>query len=394
MTLNRFLRSASELLPAITGDHGSVRRAAVTHALFGVLPVLLTLDILHYTFHHGHIDAIDFHHEFWPAAQLVLHGMNPYNRSWMDISGGVAFPYPAFTAVAFVPLALLNHALADWVFTAINIIAALLTLRVLNVRDWRLYGLILLWSPVVNGWQTANLTLILGLGIALLWRYRDRPIVAGALVATMVSLKPFVWPLALWLLATRRYRALACAAACGLALNAASFAVVGFDQIHAYSQLVSAVNHVMDRRGYSIMSLVMNLGGNSGIAYALGVSAAALVGLACLIIGRRGNARLSLAISVAVCLLGTPVLWTHYFALLIVPLALFRPRFDRLWLLPLVFWACPAIRPTTWQMVLALVTSAIVYGSLLRGPRAHSSTDKGAAAASSVPELAVAASRP
>jgi hypothetical protein len=394
MILSRSFPSASRLLPALAGDRPGLRQAAVSHALFGVLPVLLTLDILYYTFHHGHIDAIDFHHEFWPAAQRVLHGLSPYNRSWMNISGGVAFPYPAFTAVAFIPLALLNHALADWVFTGVNILAALLTLRVLNVRDWRLYGLVLLWSPVVNGWQTANLTLLLGLGIACLWRKRDNPLAAGALIAVMISLKPFVWPLGLWLLATRRYRALAYAAACALALNVASWAVIGFNELHAYSALVSAVNHVMDQRGYSIMSLVMHVGGASGIAYALGLAVAGAIGAACLIVGRRGDARSALALSVGVCLLGTPVLWTHYFALLIVPLALFRPRLDRLWLLPLVFWVCPAIEPAPWQMVIALVISTIVLGCLLRHPPPHSvSTEPDTISASLVPELAMIPSR-
>jgi Glycosyltransferase family 87 len=347
--------------------HAAPRRAAINHALFGVLPILLTADVMYYCFHHGHIDAIDFHHEFWPAAQFVLHGVSPYHRGWMHISGGVAFPYPAFTAIAFVPLALMNPALADWVFTFIIVGAVLLTLRVLRVRDWRLYGLVLLLSPVVNGWQTANLTLLLGLGIALLWRRRDHPIVAGALVAVMVSLKPFVWPLGLWLLATRRYRALVYGVVWGVALNAVAWALVGLNQLHVYSQLVSTVNDVMDRRGYSVMALAMHFGVGRTGAYGLGVAVAAGAGVACVIAGRRGHDRAALALGVAACLLVTPVLWTHYFALLIVPLALYRPRLDRVWLLLLVLWVCPAIEPAPWQIITGLVTSAVVIGLILLG---------------------------
>jgi hypothetical protein len=368
----------------VADDRRAAYQSAVINVLLGLVPVLITLVALHAYFHHGHIDAIDFHHEFWPASQRVLHGLSPYDRSWMNIRGGIAYPYPAFTAIAFVPLALLNHALADWVFTAISIAAALLTLRVLQVRDWRLYGLVLIWGPVINGWQNANLTLVLGLGIAYLWRKRDNPLIAGALVAAMISLKPFVWPLGLWLLATRRYRALIYGAAFGLTLNVASWAIIGFNQIHAYSQVVSAVNNVMDKRGYSIFSLVMRLGGSHGLAYALGITAAAAAAIACLIVGRRGNTKSALALSIAVCLLATPVLWTHYFALLIVPLAIFRPRLDPLWLLPLIMWLCPGDRPAAWQIIIALAVSAIVLGALLRRPRT-STVDAGA-----INELAVA----
>jgi hypothetical protein len=33
--------------------------------------------------------------------------------------------------------------------------------------------------------------------------------------------------------------------------------------------------------------------------------------------------------------------WLHYLVLLVVPLALARPRFSVLWLLPVVLWASP-----------------------------------------------------
>jgi alpha-1,2-mannosyltransferase len=384
--IERRVASAGVAMP-----RASRRRAvwglAAQHALFAVVPVLFTIWMCRYSLGH-HSFAIDFHHEFWPAAQRVLHGLTPYSRTWMNISGGVAFPYPALTALAFGPFALLNHGVADWGFTAVNMLSALLTLWVLNVRDWRLYGLLMILWPVVLAWQAANLTLVLGLGIACLWRKRDHPLVAGALVAVMISLKPFAWPLGLWLLATRRYRALLYAAACGLAVNAVSWAVIGFNQLHAYTQLDAAVNHVMDRRGYSIMSLVMQLGGGRSLAYAIGIAVAALVGVACLIAGRRGNAKAALALCVAVCLLATPVLWTHYFALLIVPLALYRPRLDRVWLLMLLFYACPGDGPRVWQIAVALATTAIVVGLLLYSPGPPASLDRRGVGTGRMPELA------
>jgi alpha-1,2-mannosyltransferase len=371
---------------ATEGNRWAVPKMALSHALFGVVPLLLTLDLLYYAFVSMHIGAVDFHHEFWPAGQRVLHGLSPYSPSWMNIPGGVAFPYPAFTALAFVPFALLSHSVADGIFTAINLLAALLTLRVLNVRDWRLYGLVMMWPAVVVGWQSANLTLLLGLGIACLWRKRDHPLVAGAIVAALISLKPSIWPLGLWLLATRRYRALAYTVACGLAINAVSWAVLGFHQVHGYLQILSAVSSVGSRRGYSVTSFVMHVGGGRGIAYALGIAVALALATACLLVGRRGDPRSALALCIAVCLLGTPVLHDHYFALLVVPLALFRPQLDGLWLLPLVMWVCPENGARPWQILVALSVSAILVGLLLRPPRISTSVDEGTITSTSVDE--------
>jgi alpha-1,2-mannosyltransferase len=198
----------------------------------------------------------------------------------------------------------------------------------------------------------------------------------------MISLKPFTWPIAIWLLATRRYRAVAFGLVAGLALNAASWAALGFGQIRSYRSLVPAVNSVMDRRGYSVTALVMSLGGGREVAYlVMGLLAATTCGI-CVAAGRRGEHASAFTLSIAACLLATPVLWDHYFALLLVPLALYRPSLDLLWLLPLVLWICPGVQhPESWQMVLALLTSAAVFGRLVPHPTSLASPRLGLAGA-------------
>jgi Glycosyltransferase family 87 len=148
-------------MPAAAHGAARARWNSVNYALFGFLPALLA--VFYLSGHHGHLDAFDFHREFWPAGHRVLQGLSPYGWSWMDIRGDIAFPYPAFTAILFVPLALINHALADLLFTVLSLAALLMTLWVLNVRDWRLYGLALIWSPVIGGLHDANVTFLLAL---------------------------------------------------------------------------------------------------------------------------------------------------------------------------------------------------------------------------------------
>jgi hypothetical protein len=318
--------------------------------------------------------AGDFHEEFWPAALRLLHGQSPYLLTQAQIAKGVAFPYPALAAVLFAPFALLSRGLSDALFTILSLLALLATLRVLDVRDWRVLGLALLWAPVVNAWQSANLTLVLGLGIALLWRYRERPALNGAIAAIVVSLKPFVWPVALWLLATRRYRAAGWMLVWGLLLNAVAWSVVGWNQIGRYLHDASSVSGVFFRHAYTPVALVLHLGVSPTSAEVIGVLVALVGVFACLRFGRRREDLPAFTLAVVVMWLASPVLWMHYFALALVPLALARPRVEAAWAAPIVLIVCGSRSTAVWQILLTFLAMGAVVMAALRGPATKGST--------------------
>jgi hypothetical protein len=61
--------------------------------------------------------------------------------------------------------------------------------------------------------------------------------------------------------------------------------------------------------------------------------------------------------------------WLHYLVLLIVPLAIFRPRFSALWLLPILLWTSP--RPgyaEGFLTFLPAIAAAILVATLLARP--------------------------
>ena len=148
--------------------------------------------------------------------------------------------------------------------------------------------MVLLLDPVVSGWQTANLTLPLVLGLAMVWRYRDRPLVSGLVVALIISLKVFVWPIGLWLIATRRYVATAYALAFGVLINAVAWAVIGFGQIRPFIRMSSFVTNMWHRTGYSLIAFGIHLGASRGVATAFMIAVSVAVALACVVAGRRG----------------------------------------------------------------------------------------------------------
>jgi hypothetical protein len=330
------------------------------HIGYGLLPLVLVPYLLIAQIN-GQGFALDFHYWYWPAGVRVIHGVSPYTE---------AFPfglyYPAPGALLFVPFALLPHRLADAIFTALVLAAPPATLRVLGIRDWRLYGNVMLWEPVFVGWQTANLSLLLLFGVACAWRFRSRALVTGATVAVLVSVKLFLWPLALWLLGTRRYAAFAWSAGIGLLLNLAAWATIGFDELPRYVTALGSFADHLDHTSYSLISLAINAGIGRTAGYAIALGATAIAGAACVILARRGADRQALTVCLVAGLLSAPVVESHYLALLIVPLALARPRASAIWTLPLLLWIVPAEFPGQWQRIFALCIAAGILRIALR----------------------------
>ncbi len=176
--------------------------------------------------------------------------------------------------------------------------------------------------------------------LAVAWRYRSSRTGAAAAVAVLIVAKVFLWPLLLWLLATRRYAAAVAAAAGGALATFAAWAVLGFAGLRDYFHLLRLLADVEQAQGFSPIALGLSIGESSGWARAgtLLLGAAALAGI--FVLARRhGGDRLSFTAAVGAALVLSPIVWLHYFVILLVPLAISRPRFTRLWvLLPLPFW--------------------------------------------------------
>ena len=343
---------------------------ALEHGLLIVTPAVVTVMLLSWTAT-GERFAYDFHHFYWPGGDRILHGLTPYaHGAWYPAEPAVGMVYPAPAGLLFALFALVPRGVGDVAFTALCAAAALLALRTLGVRDWRPYGVVMLWPPFISGWQTANVSMLLLLGIALLWRARSRPVPAGLLLAAMVSLKLFLWPLAIFLLATRRMRAVAWAAAGFVAISAASWAVLGFDEISRYRTVLREFAPLRADDGHGLIGLLERFGAAPTAAYAVALPLAVLAAAACLPVARRGLEAEAFVLALAASLLATPILWLHYLVLLAVPLALRHPRLHPMWLAPLALWAAVPIHPSAGQVAFALLVCTAVFAEPLAARRA------------------------
>jgi hypothetical protein len=379
MSANEPLGRGASLKDGIAASRAGDRKAVFLIALqqvgFGVLPIVLTVWLLA-TVLGGHnrilILAVDFRDAYWTAAHRLLYGGNPYAWTGAQIRDGVAFVYPALSAVVFVPFAIFTRWTAGVLFTLVCIALAPATLWMLKVRDWRVYGVALMWLPVCAAWQTGNESIVLVFITALIWRYRDRRVTVAILVAVAISLKPFMWPLELWLLATRRWRASVYTLVFGLVLNVIVWALVGFGQIRTYMHLVSLDAHDSWRAGYGTAAAFAHL----GVGRAGGDVMTVLIssGLAAAVVHAgfiKRRERRALILMIALMLVASPLVWDHYFALLLVPMALERPRLGWLWALPVLMWACgAAFHVHAWQEALAWLIAGTMLVSVSKTARA------------------------
>jgi hypothetical protein len=338
-------------MPITIGMRGALPKIAAM-AFLGVAPAAVLTGILAYNWHIGRF-APDFRLGLYRQAQGLIRSGVPFDPVHVLITGQNRVYTMTATLVA-LPFTALSATAASIVMTVLLVVATLATLAVLGVRDWRVYGVVFLFAPVMSGIQTANLTLLLGLLAALAWRLRDHRFAPGVLVGLACALEVYMWPLAIWLIATRRFASAFTSAAIGVA---SVLIIVPFGDPINYFRLAERNAAAMGTHAYSLYVLLGEGNGARAAWFAL----AAAVGLCALRTGDRSSFTLALLATILFC----PIVWNFFFAILIVPLAVARPRFGPLWLVPPVFWLMPMGSAAPWQIALALTSALGLVGAIV-----------------------------
>jgi alpha-1,2-mannosyltransferase len=326
-------------------------------AVFLQLPAIAFLWLVWLVYGHG--GGGDFA-IFRRAGSAVLHGHSPYVHPTLALlAANDRFVYPTPFALPFIPFAVVPEQAAAVAFLILAVAAVLGSLWLLGVRDWRCYGVSLLGVPVFGALGIGSIGAFLLLLCALGWRFRNRT-VAGVPLALAAVAKLFLWPVLVWLLVTRRFRALAASVAT-IGATLVLWASIDAGGMRRYPETVRLLNEVQRWKSYSVQSLFISLH-VSALPSELAAGAAAVVGVAALVLLRRRGDEVTFAAAVVLALIATPILWNHYLVLLLVPIAIARPRLAPLWLLPLVLLATP--RPESlgvvWRIALMLSVIGLV----------------------------------
>jgi hypothetical protein len=341
------------------------RRAIVSRVGWVLLCGALPLVALYYAIGpvaFGDRQLADFHTSYYYAAEAIRAGENFY-------SADSHYIYSPLVAVVTVPWTFLHVGLASSLFQIVLVATFVGTLAVLGVRDWRCYGLAFLWPPVTDAVSSGNVTIFLGLAAALAWRFRDRSRGVGASVGISIAAKVLLWPLVIWLAATRRVAATAWSVAIALVALFVSWAAVGFRGLTEYPELVQRLTERLDERGYTLYALGLEGGLSSGVSRALWLALAVALVAATVEMGRRGDDRRAYVLALTTAIAVSPIVWLHYFALLLVIVAVVQPRLGPIWFigLPLQLFVTTGNHDrSTTQVVAVLVAAAVTVALALR----------------------------
>jgi len=313
---------------------------------------------------------------FLKAGADVLHGRNPYPA--LDdpfLYSGRAFVYPVAAALPFVPLSPLPLGVADVQFFLISVGAVLLAARLAGVTDVRTIVFALLAASTLRSFQVGSFNALLMLGCVVGWRYRDQAVKVAAALAAVVVAKLFVVPLGGWLLITRRWRAAAYLAGMIAAVLGLGW-LLGPLGLGDYRTLLEILSHHETGAGWSFQRLLVEYGAGKGTARLVSVVAAlALVGAAWAWYRRSGQEVAVFAACIAGALLVSPIVWSHYFVLLIAPLLIAQVRWYVMTLFAVTSWlvAPPAAHQqissfinglTTWEQR-GITAQLLVAGTVL-----------------------------
>ena len=157
----------------------------------------------------------------------------------------------------------------------------------------------------------------------------------GLAVAAAVAVKPVFVPLLVWLLLTRRRLAAAVGTAGAVALIVLPWAAIGFDGLRGYPRLLDRLEATGRGDGHAAgRALLARLGPRLDSSSASRLRRVALVAVAARLRRRPDGDLASSRPWSAPRSWPLPIVWPHYLALLLVPLAVARPRAAAAWALP------------------------------------------------------------
>jgi|tagenome__1003787_1003787.scaffolds.fasta_scaffold20650825_2 alpha-1,2-mannosyltransferase len=330
----------------ITGLARASQRLALLYwlALFALVAWNITVNI------RAGVFGGDFHGTIWQAGRDVLHGHSPYpaaDSTELARAGNPAV-YPAPTLVLLAPFGLLPFTISAILWDLVSVGALFGALRLVGVRDLRVYVAVALSFPVADSLVLGQFDCLLALGCAVVWRLRRRAGIALALsLAALVVAKVLLWPMLIWAFAIGRRRSAVVAAGVAALAALGGWAVVGFSELKAYPHLLSALTDAFGAQGYSLTALASRLGVDANVARVVPI--VALVGFCglCVRFARRGHEDQAFVAAVAAALVGSPILWMHYTVILLIAMAIRRPTFGVAWLVPIALWLAPTENPHT-----------------------------------------------
>jgi hypothetical protein len=339
--------------------------------LYLVAPLALAATFLGMVARDGRLGG-DFRYVFWQAGRDVLHGRTPYPPLDASVlAERASYVYPPIVAIALAPFSLLPAGVAAVFMVLLTALSIAATLWVLDVRDWRCYGVLLASPVVLTCLETAALSGFLALAIALAWRTRARGPASPILIAVAITTKLFLWPLLLWLFVVRGLRCAIATGSAALLLVLAPW-LLGFPGLRSYPTLLWMMTEAEGAHAYTPRTLAHSLGASWGAAEIIAIALGGTLIALAIYWSRHPDAdRRTLGLTVLASLLLSPLVWAHYLLVLLPVMATASKRLSAVWFCPLGLWFAGGTwgTPSSLQIVVSLAVMLLATLPALRGTK-------------------------
>jgi len=285
---------------------------------------------------------------YQPLPTLVEQFIGPASENFFDHPS----PHPPFIAVLFLPFSFLSYPTATllWFFLEIGfvLISAFMLLKLSfqkpGFMPYLLFVSILLaWNPFLAEMRSGQLMILILvlLCLALFCIKSGKDWVAGLLLGLTISIKLITWPLLLWLVFTRRWRAVLAAGGAIVVLHLLAACFLGLGAIKYYYLTVSpTVFQAYIQNHYNLSGWALAWRVFAGIGPSAMISMASLplleapqlakwlgpvIPLIAILIGlrisvKRHDIQVGFAIMTCVAIYASPIVWQHYYVILIIPM--------------------------------------------------------------------------
>jgi hypothetical protein len=274
------------------------------------------------------------------------------------------FYYPPPFILGVLPVAaLMSPEFASWVWIGVLLAAfgfGVMVLPVGPITRWWIVLLAGLDYPFVYALKLGQVAPLLFLTFAVGWRFIERAVPFGisAAAGTVIKIQPVV--LLVWAALTRRWSALAVAAATIVLLSLITTAIVGPGAWADFMVLLTRVSDpITTPHNFTPGAVAYQLGAPVGTSRAIQLAATAAILVLVIVAALHRPAVESYLVAVVASQLVSPVLWDHYAAVLLLPVAYFLER--RQW------WAVLVPLATAWPLVglTPVVAYPLVFGAVL-----------------------------
>lgn len=310
-----------------------------------------------------HMNAVEFR-TYYKAARDLARGSSPYpTLGTRALFRGHAYVYPLLTAGLTVPFTLLPLSVATATFRVI-------LLGSLGLSGWTACGewglamasIGLLSTPGITALQVGSLEPIFLLALVCALRWGKAPLRLGITLGLVCLAKLFLFPTLLWLLATRRFQAFWIASATFILFFFGGAALT--PGIVHYLDILLRLGRYETGTGWSLPGVLSSFGLPHLVSEVLCGLGAGGVGVWILSQGDlRAKDEVVWGLTVLISLALSPIVWSHYFLLALLPLFWSRSRSLGL-LLGVLSWALET--PDTISLsFLPVGVAALVLGAAL-----------------------------